>query len=114
MATVICPGENWKYQLGTNPPTSEDTVVGEDTVASLTNDNGFVRLFVKDFSPQQTVKMYAEFNEGVSIIDDNMVIIDTRLPPLLPSSRSSPYTWRTVTASPPHIPSTTTWWERKR
>ena len=56
MATVICPGENWKYQLGTNPPTSEDTVVGEDTVASLTNDNGFVRLFVKDFSPQQTVR----------------------------------------------------------
>ena len=78
MATVICPGENWKYQLGTNPPTSEDTVVGEDTVASLANDNGFVRLFVKDFSPQQTVKMYAEFDEGVSIIDDNMVIIDTK------------------------------------
>lgn len=77
MATIICPGSDWVYKYNEMEESSSDYIIDDTTIISLKN-TGSVKLFIKDFSPNDTLSVYNKFEDGISISDDNKLIINTK------------------------------------
>lgn len=76
MTTIACPDNNWMYSFCGSAPSRESQVIKGKEITF--ENKAKVKVSIDTFSEGEDIILYDYFEDGVSISDDNMIIVTFR------------------------------------